>query len=38
MFTGSNLMFAVKRKVVRGDTKMSAGRVSPGMLQMGVTE
>ena len=39
--TGSNLVLQwVPRrgKVVRGDTKMSPGRVSPGVLQRGVVK
>ena len=39
MFVGSNLVLQwVPRsgKVVRGDTKMSPGRVLPGVLQRGV--
>ena len=38
MFVGSNLVLQWvprSRKVVRGDTKMSPGRVSPGVLQRG---
>ena len=40
MFVGSNLVsqwVLGSGKVVRGDTKMSLGRVSPGVLQRGVT-
>ena len=39
MFVGSNLVLQWvlgSEKVVRGDTKMSPGRVSPGVLQRGV--
>ena len=39
MFVGSNLVLQWvlgSGKVVRGDTKMSPGRVSPGVLQRGV--
>ena len=39
MFLGSNLVLQWvpgSGKVVRGDTKMSPGRVSPGVLQRGV--
>ena len=38
MFVGSNLVLQWvpgSGKVVRGDTKMSPGRVSPGVLQRG---
>ena len=38
MFAGSNLVFQWvpgSGKVLRGDTKMSPGRVSPGALQRG---
>ena len=41
MFVGSNLVLQWvpgRGKVVRGDTKMSLGRVSPGVLQRGVTK
>ena len=40
MFVGSNLVLQWvpgRGKVVRGDTKMSPGRVLPGVLQRGVT-
>ena len=40
MFVGSNLVLQWvpgMEKVFRGDTKMSPGRVSPGVLQRGVT-
>ena len=39
MFVGSNLVLQWvpgSGKVVRGDTKVSPGRVSPGVLQRGV--
>ena len=39
MFVGSNLVLQWvpgSGKVVRGDTKMSPGRVSPGVLRRGV--
>ena len=39
MFFGSNLVLQWVQgsgKVVRGDTKLSPGRVSPGVLQRGV--
>ena len=39
MFVGSNLVLQWvpgSEKVVRGDMKMSRGRVSPGVLQRGV--
>ena len=41
MFVGSNLVLQWvpgSGKVVQGDTKMSPGRVSPGVLQRGVSE
>ena len=40
MFVGLNLVLQWvlgSGKVVRGDTKMSPGRVSPGVLQRGVS-
>ena len=40
MFAGSNLVYQwvpASGKVARGDIKMSPGRVSPGVLQRGVS-